>query len=60
VAELTQKYGKDKVACSLTPGDGGIFDVTFDGKLIFSKKAVGRFPTYGEIPLAIDMDLANR
>jgi selT/selW/selH-like putative selenoprotein len=60
VAELTQKYGKDKVTCELTAGSGGVFDVTLDGKLIFSKKQVGRFPTYGEIPLAIDMDLANR
>lgn len=57
---MTQKYGKVKVTCELAAGSGGVFDVTLDGKLIFSKKQVGRFPTYGEIPLAIDMDLANR
>ena len=29
---------------SLTKGSGGVFEVTFDGTLIFSKKATGRFP----------------
>jgi len=28
---------------------GGVFEVTVDGKLIFSKKALGRFPNEGEI-----------
>jgi len=35
-----------------TPGcqfGGGVFDVSVDGKLIFSKKSVGRFPEPGEI-----------
>jgi selenoprotein W-related protein len=34
---------------TLTAGGGGVFDVTVDGKLIFSKKSVGRFPEPGEI-----------
>jgi predicted Rdx family selenoprotein len=33
----------------LTPGKSGQFDVTADGKLIFSKAAVGRFPLDGEV-----------
>jgi len=33
----------------LIPGHGGVFDVTVDGKLIYSKKAVGRFPQPGEV-----------
>ncbi len=33
----------------LIPGDGGIFDVKVDGRLIFSKKAAGRFPEHEEI-----------
>ncbi len=28
---------------------GGVFEVTADGMLIFSKKATGRFPEHSEI-----------
>jgi selenoprotein W-related protein len=38
----------------LTPGSGGVFDVTVDGKLIFSKKKVGRFPEVQEILGALE------
>ena len=33
----------------LIPGRRGIFDVCVDGKVIFSKKATGRFPEIDEI-----------
>ena len=33
----------------LIPGAGGIFDVVVDGKQIFSKHEVDRFPTNEEI-----------
>ena len=33
----------------LVRGSGGIFDVTVDNQLIFSKKREGRFPTESEI-----------
>ena len=33
----------------LVEGSGGIFDVTVDGKLIFSKQKEGRFPEHEEI-----------
>ena len=33
----------------LIRGGGGIFDVTVDGKRIYSKQAVGRFPESEEI-----------
>jgi selT/selW/selH-like putative selenoprotein len=33
----------------LERGSGGVFDVTVDGKLIFSKHTLGRFPEPGEI-----------
>lgn len=29
---------------------GGVFEVTVDGKLVFSKKAEERFPEYQEVP----------
>ena len=33
----------------LVPSDGGRFEVSIDGKLIFSKLKTGRFPDYQEI-----------
>jgi selenoprotein W-related protein len=33
----------------LIPSSGGVFDVTVDGKLIFSKKAVRRHAEPGEV-----------
>jgi selT/selW/selH-like putative selenoprotein len=60
VAELTEKYGSSSVVAKLTKGSGGVFEVTVDGKLIYSKKETGQFPRYGEIPLAIDTMLVNK
>jgi selT/selW/selH-like putative selenoprotein len=37
------------VDSKLIEGSGGVFDVFVDGKLVFSKKAVGRFPEPGEV-----------
>jgi len=54
VAELVEKYGKDKIQAELIAGGGGIFDVVVDGKQVYSKHQTGRFPAYGEIPKAID------
>ena len=45
-AELMREFG---VESTLTPGHGGIFEVSVDGKVIFSKKLVGRFPKDGEV-----------
>lgn len=33
----------------LKKGSGGVFEITVDGKLAFSKKALGRFPTDDEV-----------
>jgi selT/selW/selH-like putative selenoprotein len=33
----------------LVPGVGGAFEITVDGRLLFSKKQTGRFPTDEEI-----------
>jgi selenoprotein W-related protein len=33
----------------MIPSSGGVFDVTADGKLIFSKKVVGRHAAPGEV-----------
>lgn len=60
MAELKEKYGPSKVDVELVVGGGGIFDVELDGKRVFCKKDVGRFPTLGEIPLAIDTIMINK
>jgi selT/selW/selH-like putative selenoprotein len=31
------------------PGVGGVFEITVDGRLVFSKKQTGRFPTDEEV-----------
>jgi len=33
----------------LVPSDGGRFEVSIDGKQVFSKLKTGRFPEYAEI-----------
>lgn len=33
----------------LIPGGGGIFDVKADGKMVFSKHEIGRFPEHNEV-----------
>lgn len=38
---------------SLRKSGGGVFEITVDGKLTFSKKAAGRFPTEAEIAQAV-------
>ncbi len=33
----------------MLPSSGGVFEVTVDGKLVFSKKALGRHAEPGEV-----------
>ena len=44
--ELKKEF---KVEAKLVPGTGGVFDVVVDGKVVFSKFEVGRFPGPGEV-----------
>jgi selenoprotein W-related protein len=43
---MKQELGID---CELVASGGGVFEVSVDGKLIFSKKKIGRFPDDGEV-----------
>jgi len=45
-ASLKDRYGVD---AELIRGAGGIFDVTVNGNLIFSKHQVGNFPDHRTI-----------
>ena len=46
MAELEQAVG---ATAELLKGDNGVFDVTVDGELVFSKHSEGRFPKPGEV-----------
>lgn len=39
---------------ALVESKGGVFEVTVDDRLVFSKAALKRFPAYQEIPILID------
>ena len=45
-AELKEGLGVD---VELIEGSSGIFDVTVDGKRVYSKHETGRFPNPGEV-----------
>jgi selT/selW/selH-like putative selenoprotein len=57
-AELKTKYPDSKV--KLIEGGGGIFEVTCNGTLIFSKQTIEgqRFPHDGEISWLIDKEIS--
>jgi selenoprotein W-related protein len=46
-AELKEEWPDAEIR--LVPSSGGVFEVTVDGKLIFSKRALRRHPEPGEI-----------
>jgi selenoprotein W-related protein len=45
-AELKKKLGMDS---ELVASGGGVFEISVDGKLVFSKQSQGRFPDDGEV-----------
>ena len=45
--ELTKDFPEADV--SLISSGGGVFEISLDGDLIFSKKSLNRFPEDGEI-----------
>ncbi len=52
---LKAKY--DGAAIELISSGGGVFEVTLENELIFSKKSLGRFPDDGEIDTLIDQNI---
>jgi selT/selW/selH-like putative selenoprotein len=51
-AELKQKF--PDVEVRLVQASGGVFEVTADGRLVFSKKALRRHAAAGEVVQAIE------
>ena len=50
-SSLNTKFG---ILSGMRPSSGGVFEVTLNGSLIFSKKQLGRFPNDGEIVTFIE------
>ena len=48
-SELLNKYGNAVSSLELIPSGGGVFEVTKNEILIFSKKSKGRFPELDEV-----------
>ena len=48
-ADLLEKYGNNVTKLTLIPSGGGVYEVTKNGTLIFSKKELERFPELEEI-----------
>ncbi|MGZ5148251.1 MAG: SelT/SelW/SelH family protein [Burkholderiales bacterium] len=49
-AEISEQMG---IQAELIQGSGGIFDVTADGAVIYSKHHTGRFPENAEVLQAL-------
>lgn len=47
--EIMDTFGQKFGSLTLVPSDGGRFEVSLDGQLIFSKMATGRFPENKEV-----------
>ncbi len=50
MAELEKQFPDQGLEFALIRGQKGIFDVSLDGRRVYSKHAEGGFPRYGEIP----------
>ena len=49
VSELLHDYQHVVSELELVTGSGGVFDVEIDGRMLFSKRAVGRHAEPGEV-----------
>jgi selenoprotein W-related protein len=52
--QLLHDYKMQIASLELLPSQGGVFEVTLDGALIFSKRAAGRFPEPDELKTHLD------
>lgn len=47
--ELLTTFDQELHALTLRPGTGGVFDVSANGQLVWSRKDAGRFPEITEL-----------
>jgi selenoprotein W-related protein len=55
--ELLMTFEQDLESVALKPGTGGIFDITLNQRLIFSRKEAGRFPEVKEVKQLVRDDI---
>ena len=48
---MRKRFG---IEATLEKSSGGVFEVSLDGELLFSKKALGRFPQPGEVEKVLE------
>lgn len=56
-ADLLKDFEPHIASLQLIPSKGGVFEVVADGKLVFSKKALGRHAEPGEISKLIEAQI---
>ena len=49
---MKAKYPASNI--ELVKGDGGIFEIRADGKVIYSKQSTGRFPKENEVATLVE------
>lgn len=49
MAELLKEFESEVGSIRVVPSDGGRFEVTLNGRLIYSKLQTGRHPEAGEV-----------
>jgi selenoprotein W-related protein len=47
--ELLSTFDGDLESLTLRPGTGGVFDITLDDQMLWSRKGEGRFPEISEL-----------
>ncbi len=58
VGKLLEEFEHSISTLGLIPSRGGVFEVTVDGDLVYSKKATGRHAEYEEVAAPIRDRLA--
>ena len=47
---MSDRFSRIETAeIDLVKGSGGVFEITLDGELVYSKKQTGRFPNWKEV-----------
>jgi selenoprotein W-related protein len=57
--ELLGKYENLIESIALLPSDGGAYEITVNGKLVYSKKATGRHAEPGEVANLVGKYIKN-
>lgn len=55
---ILDEFGQDIREMKLIPTHGGVFEVSIDGQLIYSKKREHRHPTIDEVKKAVRQKIA--